>query len=254
MMLFFAMLLACVQPDPARFDSALAWARNGDQKAASIGFVAALDDGLVHPATYHGLGNALYRQDDRGRAIAAWRRGLFLSPRDGDIASNLDRVRKETTDQVEPPAHHRVAFFWAKALSPMETGLAGAALIGLGFTLLLIGRIRRWARPPAPSSRPWLALGAIGLGLLLGASAHDTLQLRQGAVVIATEVEVRSALGKAGVSLFVLHEGTELKVVDHTASHKLVVLSDGRKGWLPRAALLSTNPLDPFPLANPGRL
>ncbi len=73
-------------------------------------------------------------------------------------------------------------------------------------------------------------------------------------VGLATEVEVRSAPGPAGVSLFLLHEGTGLRVVDHTASHELVVLSGGRKGWLPRAALLSTNPVDPFPLANPGRL
>ena len=64
--------------------------------------------------------------------------------------------------------------------------------------------------------------------------------------MIVDEVDVRSALGPAGVSLFVLHEGAEVTVADSTDTHQLVVLSDGRKGWINTDTLLSTDPASPF--------
>jgi hypothetical protein len=83
---------------------------------------------------------------------------------------------------------------------------------------------------------------------LLVVSTADAVNNRQGAVVVAEEVDVRSALGPAGVSLFVLHEGTEVLVTDHTDTHELIVLADGRKGWVSETTLLSTDPARTFPL------
>jgi hypothetical protein len=90
---------------------------------------------------------------------------------------------------------------------------------------------------------------AAAIGLLLAVSTADGINSRQGAVVVADEVDVRSALGPAGVSLFVLHEGAEVLVTDKTQTHQLIVLADGRKGWVSVTSLLSTDPAKSFPLA-----
>ena len=90
------------------------------------------------------------------------------------------------------------------------------------------------------------ALVALALGVLLAASTLDAVEHRRGAVVIAHEVDVRSALGPSGMSLFVLHGGAEVAIEDSTATHRLLLLSDGRKGWVHADVLLSTDPAQPF--------
>jgi len=229
------LMLSAAFAQQADFDAGIAALRQGDYPAASDSLATALSAGGVDPAVYHALGNALYRQEQTGAAIAAWRRGLVLSPSDGDLDANLARARSQTTDRLAPPASSYGPFFWQGWLSQRGS----AALSSLGFTLalLLLGAGRR--RPAALTA----AFGSLLLASTLSARAAGA-----GAVVISEAISVRSALGPDGVELFVLHEGAEVAVEENAESHTLIVLPDQRKGWVPAAALISTDPEDAFPL------
>ncbi len=249
MLILLTLILGCGSAGQADFEAGVKATRSGDQSAAVVSFVSALKEGGRDSATYHGLGNALYRQGQKGEAVAAWRRGMLLAPRNGDIAANLDQVRKTFKDRLDPPAFHRGAFFWQSALSPLETATAAAVGVSLGFWVLVVGRLRMLRRGRGlTSNERWLAGVSILAGVVLGLSTADVLQQRVGAVVIAEEVDVRSALGPAGVSLFVLHEGAEVSIADAIETHQLVVLSDGRKGWIDTGSIISIDPTAPFPL------
>ena len=246
MMVVFALVSAMTVAE-AGYTEGLEALRGGDASQAVAEFQLALEDGALHPAVYHGLGNALYRLDRKPEAAAAWRRGLALAPRDGDIAANLDLVRKSFEDRIEPPATHRPAFFWQSFLAPVETAWVSALALSLALWLAVWGRIRALRREGS------LGLGvrntaliALAVGALLAVSTVDAVEQRRGAVVIADEVDVRSALGPSGMSLFVLHGGAEVAIEDSTATHRLLLLSDGRKGWVHADVLLSTDPAQPF--------
>jgi len=243
--LFF--ILGCSTLGNVEFDQGLEAIRSGDSASALEHFKDALDAGARDPEVYHGLGNALYRMGHEAEAVAAWRRGLSLSPRNGDIAANLDWVRKRFNDRVDPPSLHREAFFWQSFLAPLETATLGALSIALCFWLLVWGRVLRIRRAGALSSNAKIvALTACIVGTILVGSSLDAVAQRRGAVVIVEEVDVRSALGPSGVSLFVLHAGAEVAIEEETETHRLLVLSDGRKGWVNAKALLSTDPAHPF--------
>ena len=229
------LMLSTAFAQQVEFDAGITALRQGDYPAAADSLAAALSAGGVDPAVYHALGNTLYRQEQSGAAIAAWRRGLVLDPGDGDLDANLERARGQTTDRLSPPEPSYGPFFWQGWISQRGS----AALSSLGFTLalLLLGAGRR---------RPALLTAAFG-GLLL-ASTLSARAVGAGAVVISEAVSVRSALGPDGVELFVLHEGAEVAVEENTESHILIVLPDLRKGWVPAASLISTDPEDPFPL------
>ena len=242
--LFWLFAFACAVPaEQTAFEEGLAHLRGGDSAGAVTSFSDALDQGVRDPAVYHGLGNALHRLDKPGPAIAAWRRGLALAPRNGDIAANLDLAGKSLRDRVEPPRGHRGAFFWQSTLAPLETAMAASGAMALAMWMLVVGRLR-------PSIR--VSKGAVAtiasVGVLLAVSTADALQQRRAAVVVVPEVDVRSALGPSGVSLFVLHEGATVAISDRTDTHSLISLTDGRKGWVNHRALISTNPADPFEL------
>ena len=189
----------------------------------------------------------MYRLDRKGEAAVAWRRGLILAPRNGDIAANLDHVRGQFRDRIDPPAGHRGVFFWQSQLALVESAALSSFAFAIACILGLLGRIQRMRglRGLGASSKgfAWIMTA---LGLLLMVSTADAYFGQQGAVVTTPEVEVRSALGPAGVSLFVLHEGAEVLVEDRTQTHDLIVLADGRKGWVSSSTLLSTDPAAPF--------
>ena len=246
-MMLLVALIGMLPLAQAGYTDGLSALREGDASRAVEEFQAALEDGARHPAVYHGLGNALYRLDRKPEAAAAWRRGLALAPRDGDIAANLDLVRKSFQDRVDPPETHRPAFFWQSFLAPVETAWTAASALALALWLAVWGRLRVLrGRSPLGASARNTALSIFVLGLLQSVSTHDAIEQRRGAVVIADEVDVRSALGPSGMSLFVLHGGAEVAIEDSTATHRLLLMSDGRKGWVHADVLLSTDPAQPF--------
>jgi hypothetical protein len=67
------------------------------------------------------------------------------------------------------------------------------------------------------------------------------------AVVLVPEVTATSDLG-GGVELFTLHAGAEVHAEQTAADRVLVVLPDGRKGWLPSTAVGIVDPTRPPPV------
>ena len=245
--LFLVLFLGCSVSGDSEFQKGLDALREGDASTAVTALQDSLDAGGRNPAVYHALGNSLYRLDRKGEAAVAWRRGLLLAPRNGDIAANLDHIRGQFRDRIDPPSGHRGVFFWQSQLALVESAALSSASFTLAFMFGFWGRVKRLRGGSGLSSTSrWAALLAMVLGLLLLVSTADAFFARQGAVITAPEVEVRSALGPTGVSLFILHEGAEVLVEDRTETHELIVLSDGRKGWVSSSTLLSTDPAEPF--------
>jgi len=242
------MLLACgpAMADDAQgyFEQGLAAARHGDHEAAVEGFSQALDAGGVDPAVYHGLGNALVRQNKTGWAIAAWRRGLALEPSHPDLLANLERARRSVKDHIE--ARHRTMgpFFWLAWTSAATNAVGCSVLLTMALTLLWVVWTRRWK---VPGWRGALAV-MFGGAFVLGTAAVFSETRPIGAVVIVPEVTVESAVGDAGVPLFRLHEGAEVEVIEDAESALLVGLPDARKGWVPASVVISLDPGAPFPV------
>ncbi len=86
----------------------------------------------------------------------------------------------------------------------------------------------------AEAATPWaLALGLVAL--LLGATGFFTLSLRHGpprAVLQASKVEVKSGPGAQYATLFEIHAGALVRVLDERGDWRRVQLVDGPGGWL----------------------
>jgi len=234
--------LATVTPQQSYQDGNAAMTA-GDHQAAAAHFMEALSQGGHHPAVYHGLGNVLYRQGKYGEAVASYRRGLRLDPSDGDIAANLERVRKQTTDLLDPPHHATGPFFWSGWMSERSSGLVGSWVLCFGLAALVVRRWRREQRVIAWVARVGLLVG----GLLLLSTWVSVHQLKT-VVVTASQISANSALGPDGVALFALHAGAEVDLLERSIDEQyaLIALPDGRKGWVDAVGLISTDPNEPF--------
>jgi tetratricopeptide (TPR) repeat protein len=240
-----------------RFHEGAASYRTGDYPAAEQAWRDVLESGTVDGHVLYDLGNALFKQDRLGGAILAWRRAQLLLPRDPDVRANLDLARERVADAVVPQGHVPALLFWQHSLALGESAALGALLGGLALGVMAWMRWRRRRHGGSATGYGSLAPLALAAGLLAGLLLASTvltaraLKAAPPAVVLAAEAAARSAVGADGVELFVLHEGAEVRAVGREFDHVLVALPDGRRGWLPEAAVGLVLPEAGFPALPP---
>ena len=186
---------------------------------------------------YYNLGNAYYRSEDITRAVLNYERAQLLSPSDRDIRFNLQMARSKTIDKIQP---EQEMFFvtWYRSLVNLASvdGWAHTALMALALAIIL-------ALLYLFSERIWLrkvgffgALALIVVFIFSNVFAHQQKELlihRNGAIVIAPAVTVKSTPAKQGTDLFILHEGTKVTITDASMKDwKGIRLADGKEGWI----------------------
>lgn len=216
-----------VSPE-AVFDQAAKLYEGGRAQEAALVYGRLLTNGVTTPAVLFNQGNAWLRAGKVGQAIAAYRRAQSLSPRDPDVASNLERARAKVgagATQVEGIGAR--ALGW---LTPNEW--AGLALAGLWLWLggLTLGRLSARLKPVIATSSWPLALFAM---LMLGiAGAAGWRAGRAAAVVIVPDVSVRFGPLEESQVAFTLPDGAELVITDRKGDWMGVRDAAGRRGWI----------------------
>jgi tetratricopeptide (TPR) repeat protein len=223
---------AAADPDGA-FDSANRLYEQGKFNEAVSSYEKLLRSGSVSPALYFNLGNALFKSGEIGRAVAAYRKAEQIAPRDPDVRANLQFVR----DQIQGPTLSPSRWLqWLKTLTMNEWTVLVSIALWLWLGLLAVIQFRpAWNR--TLRGFVLLAGGAtIVLGLCLGAVLYfgsNTL-----AVVTAHDAAVRNGPLDEAQSAFTVHDGAELRVLDHKDNWLQVTADSRRIGWIKRDQVL----------------
>ena len=62
-------------------------------------------------------------------------------------------------------------------------------------------------------------------------SSRNDMLLHDEAIVMGSAISVKSSPDRSATDLFVLHEGTKVKVLSEVDEWCEVVIADGKKGW-----------------------
>ena len=131
------------------------------------------------------------------------------------------------------------------AVTAGEATWLGCALLGVGLLVAgASGRVHELRKRDGAAVAA--AAVAIGLGLALVAGAEAHVAGPRAAVVRVASVKASSDLG-GGIELFELHAGAEVLAPQVASGHTLVQLPDGRRGWVPDAAVGVVDPALPLP-------
>jgi len=210
---------------------------SGDWKGAIDAFSEIEASGMESALLYYNLGNACYKNGDLGKAVLYYKRSLKLQPSNADSVHNLEFTRAQLQDRIDSVPD----FFlktWFKALRGSLSADVWAVLC-LVFAGLLAAMILLFllsARPAARKTGFFAGIAALLLTILcLSCSLlqKSSYSSSNEAVVTSALAEVKSSPSKEGSrNLFVLHEGTEVLVLDSVGNWTNIKLSDGRQGWL----------------------
>ena len=193
--------------------------------------------GLESPQLYYNLGNACFKQDDLAHAILNYERALKLDPSFSDARFNLEFAEGLVQDKIEAVPEFFLSI-WARKLCWLLPSDVWAALFlvllaaTLGCVLLFL-----LGRSVAARKGGFIAgIVALVLTLLCAAFAfwqRDDYRKADSAIITRAVTTVQSSPGRdSAKDLFVLHEGTKVKLLDSVGDWRNIELADGRQGWL----------------------
>jgi hypothetical protein len=193
--------------------------------------------GLDAPQLEYNRANALLKSGRLGPAIAGYERARRMGMEHPDLEASLRYARTLTRDPRPSETTSRLAQVAGRALdavSPLLMFRIGwlCLLLAAGLAVLRLaggrGRATGWIR------------GLILAGLVVqGVAVARQLQARseRDAVILGTEVPVRSGPGTDFPAPMVLHEGTVVRVGREAGPWREIELSSDVAGWVPAGAL-----------------
>ena len=185
---------------------------------------------------YYNLGNAYFRDGKIGKSILNYERALDLRPADDDARHNLSVANSYVKDKIDNvPEFFLVTWVRSLRMSLSSNAWAAISLILFAITLsavllyLLSGRLA--------IRKTGFYTGIIALLLFLLSLSFSSAERRQilhpeYAIVMHSSASVKSSPDNGSKELFIIHEGTKVKVVREIGQWKEIMIADGNKGWM----------------------
>lgn len=207
---------------------------------AAAGYEGISGMGLESAALYCNTGDAFFKEGNVPMAILYYERALKLDPSYEDARYNLDLLKMMIQDRIDPVPEFILKVWARKVCYVMDSDSWAWCFIGLlAVTLALV--LLFLLAPGTGGRRAGFFTGIVTLMLAVSALSFSIWQKRDymsadEAIVMCPVTSVKSSpSSESSMDLFILHEGTKVKIIDSVGHWSNIELADGRQGWIPSA-------------------
>jgi len=192
---------------------------------------------------YFNLGNTYFKSDDIPSAILYYEKAKKLDPNDDDIDFNLNVANTRIVDKIEPIPE---LFFkkWWRSVYNFFGANAWAKISVTGFILFfvllafyLLSKILIIRKSAFYSGLIILFITLITFGVAY--QKYNILKTQKEAIVFIPTITVKSSPNQNSVDLFVVHEGSKVKIIEKVGGWCEIKIANGSVGWLPATSLKS---------------
>ncbi len=240
--LFFPVLIFANDPENT-FQEANELYLANEFSTAIEKYESILDQGFRSSELYYNLGNAYYKVNMPGKAVLNYERALKLATAESrkDIEHNLAVIRKNSPDEIEALPQ----FFLKRWKNNLQYLLSSKSwsITAMIFFWLGMGGLMLWLAGRSRQQKKTgfiFGLLLITISLLPFYMAFDRKKQESNsglAVIMAAEVNLRSAPDESSAAVLLLHEGTSVDLTDQIGEWYKVELQNGEQGWLPKRKL-----------------
>ncbi|RLD54684.1 MAG: hypothetical protein DRI97_11050 [Bacteroidetes bacterium] len=210
--------------------------QQGQYEQALEQYNAVILSGKESADLYYNMGNAAYRSNSIGHAILYYEKALKLEPAHEDAIHNLDFVSRYRLDTFEEVP---VLFLgtWIAGFVQLFPEHTWSLLALVFFIIILTGLLvflfsRRMVLKKSGFISGLVALVLFVITISSALSRHRDIVHPDTGIILAPSVVVRSSPSESGTELFILHEGTKIKVNEEVSGWQNIKLIDGREGWI----------------------
>jgi tetratricopeptide (TPR) repeat protein len=185
---------------------------------------------------YFNLGNCYYKLNQPAPAIYNYEKALVLDPDNTGVLNNIKFVQKQTIDEIKVVP--KVGF--AKLLRDF-TGIYtfetwAAIAVGFAFLFLLFFVSYYFSQTVLVKRVFFLGMFVILVMILMSVASaffeKSHYDNEKPAIVFADSANVKSEPQNASSTVFVLHPGTKVYVLETLGNWKKIQLTDGTEGWI----------------------
>jgi len=195
-----------------------------------------IDGGYQPAAIYFNMGNAEFKMGDIPSALLYYEKAHKLSPGDEDINFNLRYVNSKTTDKIDAVPEFFLSRWWQTFILSFSAKVLSVwsiifVLLGSGSLMLYF-----FANSVAVKKGSFYSsITLFFLGVLSVFMANRQLSYfddHKQAIVFSNSVNVKSGPVDKSGTLFIIHEGTKVNIMDNNNGWMKVSLANGNEGWI----------------------
>ena len=232
---FFCTMPALAQSPAEPFTIGLEAFKKGAFSQSREQFSQLLQSHPRDPLLLYNLGLVELSDNHPGRALAYWRKALYLKPGYSPVLAGMARLQAVKGS----PLGDTNPFLWLYWRVSIEILLGGALILFVltGFFWVRFTAARKFEKPASP----WgLALSALGFAAITGLAVHNFQLLHQNtkATVMETAVPAHSSPSAEAPSLFEFREGDEVVVRRSQDEWIQVQKSATAVGWVKKNQVL----------------
>lgn len=209
---------------------------DGDYAGALVLYDSIEQRNMVSADLFYNMGNAYFKNGDTGWAMLYYKKAERLSPSDEDIKYNINIVQNYVKDRIEEVPELFITRWWGAIRGLMSSD--GWAVLSLVLLALTLAGLLLYVLPLMMRYRK-LGFGIMVVGVLMtllsmvfAAQQRRLVTDSDEAVVVVSSVSVKSSPNATSKDIFIIHEGTLVRVVETLDDWSEVVIADGNKGWV----------------------
>ena len=214
---------------------------NADYTGAIAVYDSILNTGYSSTKLYYNLGNAYFKSGQTGKAIVYYNKALALSPTDADTKYNLSVANSFVKDEIaEIPTLFLVR--WLRSVRQLLGSNAWAVISLIALAAALCGLLF-YLLPERKRVRQIGFWGGMAMGLVFVITAafaaiekHESTDSSH-AIIINNAVSVKSSPDNSSTDIFILHEGTKVKITNQYGEWSEITIPNGSKGWLQNSVM-----------------
>jgi len=215
--------------------------KKGKYEDAIKFYESILAKGLKNGYIYYNLGNAYFKAEMLGKAILNYERAIIYLSSDPDVVFSLKFANSRKTDRIQKQQYNPftkiVLFFYN--LFRINTLFW---LVYVIFLILIASLILKWFYKNINYQviiQKVLNYGGIIFLVFLFILIIKINEIKSSvhAVIIISEVKVKSGPSEDYTDVFALHEGTKIKIRKETDPWILITLPNRFSGWVEKDCL-----------------
>jgi len=225
------------------FEEGNAAYNDGDYEQALALYGNIEESGLESAELYYNMGNTYYKMKKYPMSILYYEKALKLAPGDEDIRTNLEIANLAVVDKINVLPQSFIVRWWNGARTKLSVD--GWAWVSVAaFALLLVCLFaflmsRRTGLRKAGFFAGLLLLLCLAFSVVFAIGNYNDQKRHDEAIIMTPTVNVKSTPSDAGIDLFVLHEGSKVRVLDTMKGWNKIRIADGSVGWLPEEAMIA---------------
>lgn len=186
---------------------------------------------------YYNMGNAYFKNNDIPSSILYFEKARKLDPADANIEYNLNVANSMIVDKIQPVPELFYKDWWNffyhlfNADTWTVIALALLALVLLMITWFILTRSRTSKKISFYLGLVLLFITVTAFGL--ASQKYYYSKEHKEAIVFTPSITVKSSPTVTAVDLFVIHEGTKVRLLDAVSGWVEIKIPDGSIGWLP---------------------